>query len=254
MISSNPWGPWVFSWNWGRCCYKNCGKADLSLEEGHSFGFSSLFASGLSSSVPYYSPPRKRPLFLSHQPALGPPLHAPGFLLLAKKFGSNSWLCFSLPAHLLLAPRLESPPPRLPLESRPPPLHPYLIFFSASNLPPLHFLFSTPELLPPPQLPVGILTTPYKYRLPARLIQSHNKLSAAAHCLQTAILPRGRPGSGHGRGNPHAPGAARHRGRGHGGVASDWGTGARDPEESRGSCKSRILWAGCTRKAVSCQE
>lgn len=36
-------------------------------------------------------------------------------------------------------------------------------------------------------------------------------------------MPQGRPGSGHGRGNPHALGAVRHRGRGHGGVASNWG-------------------------------
>ena len=95
---------------------------------------------------------------------------------------------------------------------------------------------SQPELLPPPQLPVGILTIPYKYRLPARLIQSHNKLSAAAHCLQTAILPRGRPGSGHGRGNPHAPGAARHRG------AWPWGCGLRLGHRGAGpEGKPRIL-------------
>lgn len=48
--------------------------------------------------------------------------------------------------------------------------------------------------------------------------------------LQVAILPRGRPGRGLGRGNPHAPGAARHRGRGLGrglGVKNCWKRGNR---------------------------
>lgn len=128
-------------------------------------------------------------------------------------------------------------------------------FLSASNLPPFHFLFSTPKLVPPPPLLyAGVPTTAPNSSLRARLLQSHNKLSAATRYLQAAILPRGRPGSGHGRGNPHAQGAPRHRGRGHGEAwprAGNWGSRCSGRWES---ATRRVWLPGCWRRKEVSEE
>lgn len=64
-------------------------------------------------------------------------------------------------------------------------------------------------------------------------------------------MPRGRPGSGQGRRNPHALGVLRHRRRGHGGRAWGWGSGTLRDGERWGSLESRDWRLGCRRKDVS---
>lgn len=123
--------------------------------------------------------------------------------------------------------------PRAATELQAPSPPPPSAFFSFRLQPSsiLGSYFSTSELFPP-----SIPTPRWFPQSPSTLAfqRDYSKIPQQTFrrgpLLQVAILPRGRPGRGLGRGNPHAPGAARHRGRGLGrglGVKNCWKRGNR---------------------------
>lgn len=154
MIPSSPWTLGL-QLKRGRCCYRNYGKTDLSLKEGHLTGFGPLLRTALQTPALSPNPPDNYTSpFPSHWPEAARPLpQTPDFFTLCEVilFQLRS-VCFSrirtTPISGSPAPA-PSPPLRQPQDYRTPPLRPHrclLFFFLFASNPPSS---STSELVPP---------------------------------------------------------------------------------------------------------